>query len=354
MININKLYQNNPYSMSLKEKNFFFKKNFNKLTLYHYKKSKNYKKILKYFNYNPKKIIEINKIPFIPIRLFKEFDMISTNKKNIIKTLLSSGTTGDKRSKIFLDKNNASNQVKALQKIMTTILGTERLPMLIIDKNFKNLDRTQFNARVAAINGFSIFGKDHTFILNSEGEINYRILNNFLKKYSKNKFLIFGFTSFVFESLINKLSKKLIFSNFRNGILVHGGGWKKLENLKVSNKDFKKKLSKKINLNNIHNYYGLVEQTGSIFLECKCGYFVTSNFSDVLIRDINFKIAKNNQKGFLQLFSLLPTSYPGHNILTEDIAEIIDDNKCKCSLNGKKFLVHRRIEKAEIRGCSDT
>ena len=104
MININKLYQNNPYSMSLKEKNFFFKKNFNKLTLHHYKKSKNYKKILKYFNYNPKKIIEINKIPFIPIRLFKEFDMISTNKKNIIKTLLSSGTTGDKRSKIFLDK----------------------------------------------------------------------------------------------------------------------------------------------------------------------------------------------------------------------------------------------------------
>ena len=229
MININKLFKKKPHSMSSSEKNFFFKKKFNKLTFYHYKKSKNYRKILKYFNYNPKKINEINQIPFIPVRLFKEFDMISTNKKNIIKTLLSSGTTGEKRSKIFLDKNNASNQVKALQKIMSTILGTERLPMLIIDKNFKNLDRTQFNARVAAINGFSIFGKDHTFILNSEGKIDYRILNNFLKKYNKNKFLIFGFTSFIFENLINKLSKKLTFSDFKNGILLHGGGWKKLE-----------------------------------------------------------------------------------------------------------------------------
>ena len=109
-----------------------------------------------------------------------------------------------------------------------------------------------------------------------------------------------------------------------------------------------------LNLKNIHNYYGLVEQTGSIFLECKCGYFVTSNFSDVLIRDKNFKLMKNNQKGFLQLFSLLPTSYPGHNILTEDIAETIDEKKCKCLLNGKKFLVHGRVEKAEVRGCSDT
>ena len=59
-----------------------------------------------------------------------------------------------------------------------------------------------------------------------------------------------------------------------------------------------------LNLQNIFNYYGLVEQTGSIFIECKCGYFITSNFSDVLIRDSNFNLLKDNQKGFLQLFSL--------------------------------------------------
>jgi hypothetical protein len=50
---------------------------------------------------------------------------------------------------------------------------------------------------------------------------------------------------------------------------------------------------------------------------------------------------------------LLPTSYPGHNILTEDVGEIIDRTKCNCALEGKRFLIHGRAERAEIRGCSD-
>ena len=52
--------------------------------------------------------------------------------------------------------------------------------------------------------------------------------------------------------------------------MLHGGGWKKLENKKISNEVFKKKILKKLNLKNVFNYYGLVEQTGSIFIECKC------------------------------------------------------------------------------------
>jgi len=112
-------------------------------------------------------------------------------------------------------------------------------------------------------------------------------------------------------------------------------------------------LKKKLNLKHIYNYYGLVEQTGSIFIECKCGYFISSNFSDIIIRDENFNELKHNQKGFIQLFSLLPSSYPGHIILTEDVGEIIEPNNCNCSINGKRFLIHGRIQEAEIRGCSD-
>ena len=119
--------------------------------------------------------------------------------------------------------------------------------------------------------------------------------------------------------------------------------------LKINNKLFKEKLL------HVHNYYGLVEQTGSIFIECKkCGSFVTSVFSDILIRDKHFNVVKNGKKGFIQLFSLLPTSYPGHSILTEDIGEIIENGKNKCRLKGKHFLVHGRVEHSEIRGCSDT
>ena len=128
-----------------------------------------------------------------------------------------------------------------------------------------------------------------------------------------------------------------------------------MEKLKVNNSIFKKKLINKINLKKVYNYYGLVEQAGSVFIESKqCGYFHTSIYSDIFIRDKKFNVLKNKKKGLIQLMSLLPTSYPGHNILTEDIGEIIGEDNCKCGLKGKYFLIHGRVKKAEIRGCSDT
>jgi phenylacetate-coenzyme A ligase PaaK-like adenylate-forming protein len=353
MYKIDKILGQNPFSFNYKKKFFLFNKYLNELTKYHFKNSNLYSRILKSIGFNSKRDYNTNEIPFIPVRLFKEFDLLSVNKDKIIKTLNSSGTSGSKTSKIYLDKENSLNQVKVLQKIMGSILGKHRLPMLIIDKNIKNINRQNFNARIAAINGFSIFGKDHTFLLDNKGNIEYKILNNFLKKYKKEKFLVFGFTSFIYENLIKKINKKLITSDLHNAILLHGGGWKKLENLKISNKIFKSKLQKKLSIKNIHNYYGLVEQTGSIFIECKCGFFITSDFSDILIRDKNFSLAKPHSRGIVQLLSLVPTSYPGHNILTEDIGEIIDRTKCNCTLEGKRFLIHGRAEKAEIRGCSD-
>ena len=123
----------------------------------------------------------------------------------------------------------------------------------------------------------------------------------------------------------------------------------------ISNNVFKKKLFSKTGLQNIYNYYGLVEQTGSIFIDCKkCGNFITSVFSDVLIRNKKFGLAKTGEKGLVQLMSLLPTSYPGHNILTEDIGKIVGEDNCKCGLKGKYFKLYGRAKEAEIRGCSDT
>ena len=45
----------------------------------------------------------------------------------------SSGTSGQDVSKIYLDKENASLQTKVLTKIVSTVLGNKRLPLLIID-----------------------------------------------------------------------------------------------------------------------------------------------------------------------------------------------------------------------------
>ena len=57
--------------------------------------------------------------------------------------------------------------------------------------------------------------------------------------------------------------------------------------------------------------------------------------------------------GLFNCFRVLPTSYPGHSIITEDIGEILPENKIKCSLDATHFLIHGRSKHSEIRGCSD-
>ena len=351
---IEKLINSFPGNFTKKKKISYFTKAIKELTNFHKKKCKEYSKILNLFNSHKYNKLNLSDYPFLPARIFKKFDLKSIPENRIVKKLVSSGTTSQNLSKIYLDTKNANNQIKVLNKIMTPVLGNQRLPMLIIDQNPTLKDRSTFNARIAAIYGFSIFGKNHTYLLNNEDKIDYNLLNKFLKKFGNQKFFIFGFTSMVFKNLVQNFSNKFIKLNFKNGILLHGGGWKKLEELKISNNVFKKKLFKKLKLKNVYNYYGLIEQTGSIFIECnKCERFVTSAFSDILVRDEKFKLVKNGKEGLIQLLSLLPTSYPGHNILTEDIGEIIGEDNCKCGLKGKYFLVHGRAKNSEIRGCSN-
>ena len=343
-----------PYEFSKKKKTDYFVNRIKELTDLHKDKCKEYKKILNIIYTKNFKNKNLTDFPFLPTQLFKRFDLKSTHENMVVKKITSSGTSGNALSKIYLDKENANNQIKVLSKIMSTIFGNKRLPMLIVDKELSLKSRNTFNARVAAIQGFSIFGTDHTYLLDKNNKINYSILNNFLEKFSKKPFIIFGFTSSIYENLIKNLSINSVQKELHNGILLHGGGWKKLEKLKISNKKFKQELNKKLKIRNIYNYYGLVEQTGSLFIESKkCGYFHTTIYSEIIIRDEKFNVLKNGKKGLIQLLSLLPTSYPGHNILTEDIGVIVGEDDCKCGLKGKYFLVHGRAKNSETRGCGN-
>jgi len=332
-----------------KSKDFLNK--INQLNNFHYKNSNQFKKIIDLI-YPLKRVKILEDIPFIPAKLFKELELKSIPNKKVFKILNSSGTSSGKPSKIYLDKDNARTQTLVLNKIVTKIIGKKRLPMLIIDEKKIIQDPTKFDAKTAAIIGFSMFGSNHQYLIKN-GSVDYENLNIFLEKFAKQKFLIFGFTSLVYEQLINKLDVKKIKSFFENSILIHGGGWKKMEKIKVSNEIFKRKLNKSLKINHIINYYGLIEQTGSIFFECnKCGCFTPSEYSEVLIRDKNFKTLPKNKKGFIQLLSILPKSYPGHSILTEDIGQLVNKN-CKFCKITKKFRVYGRAEQSEIRGCSD-
>jgi phenylacetate-coenzyme A ligase PaaK-like adenylate-forming protein len=139
-----------------------------------------------------------------------------------------------------------------------------------------------------------------------------------------------------------------------NAFLLHGGGWKKLLNEKISNKEFKKKFLETCKLSSIHDYYGMIEQTGSINVECRYGHLHTSIYNDIIIRDpYDFSPLEFGNEGLIQLISTIPKSYPGQSILTEDIGVVLGEDDCLCGRKGKYFKVIGRMKNAEIRGCSD-
>lgn len=128
-----------------------------------------------------------------------------------------------------------------------------------------------------------------------------------------------------------------------------------MQELAVSNEQFKQALCQQLGDLHIHNFYGMVEQVGSIYMECECGYLHTPNFSDVIVRNVDTLAANpEGQTGLLQLLSVLPHSYPGHNLLTEDLGTIWGEDSCACGRKGKFFTIQGRLPAAELRGCSDT
>jgi hypothetical protein len=110
-----------------------------------------------------------------------------------------------------------------------------------------------------------------------------------------------------------------------------------------------------LGIRRIHNFYGMVEQIGSVFLECSEGLLHAPNMADVIVRDPHtWREAGVGETGVAQVVSALPTSYPGHSLLTEDLAEVVAVDDCACGWRGKAFRVHGRVLRAELRGCSDT
>tara|TARA_A100001015_G_scaffold318698_1_gene439378 strand:- start:1065 stop:2159 length:1095 start_codon:yes stop_codon:yes gene_type:complete len=353
-IDFNNLIEIPPFSLDKTEKDKLHADFISELTNHHYENCIQYKRILDLLECPPETNPSIEKTPPLPVSLFKDHELLSVSKSQIIKTMISSGTTGQSVSKIFLDRITSTNQTKVLVKIVSSFTGAKRLPMLIIDTKSVIKDRNLFSARGAGILGFSMLGYDVTYALDENMQFDFDTVNQFCSKYKDENILIFGFTFMIWNYFYKKLEESKKQLTLENGIMIHGGGWKKMEEQAVDNKTFKDSFKKLCNLNKIHNYYGMVEQTGSIFMECEHGFLHSSIFSDLSILENDFSILDFHKVGLVQLTSLLPYSYPGHIILSEDIGEISGVDNCRCGRLEKYFKIHGRVPNAEIKGCSDT
>ena len=270
------------YSLRQADKEQALLQDLNELTRHHRQSCSEYARLLNVLKL-ASDAARLEDVPYLPVGLFKSHLLRSIAPEQVFRTMTSSGTTGQDVSRIVLDRETAMRQAAALGKIVGTVTGRERLPMILVESASIVKDRKRFSARAAGLLGMLNFGRNHFYALDEHMQLDREGLRRFLDQFDARPFLIFGFTYMVWQYLFARVSEGEV--DFSNGILLHSGGWKKLQDQAIGNAEFKHNLEQRTRLRRIYNFYGMVEQVGSVYLEGEDGHLYAPNFADVIIRD---------------------------------------------------------------------
>lgn len=322
----------------------------NALTAHHLAACSPYRRVIEAFGW-PREGATLADVPWLPVGLFKRERLASVAEADVFKTLTSSGTTGQTPSRIYLDRATAARQTRALAAIMVDLLGPRRRPMLVVDGPDVIRDPKEFSARGAGIVGMLNFGRDHTYVLDADGHPDEGAVTGFLERHRGEPLLVFGFTFLVWEHLLGVFGGR---ADLSQAVLVHSGGWKALQDRAVDDVVFRRQLAEELGIRSVHNFYGMVEQVGSVFLQGDDGLLHPPPFADVIIRDPDtWREQPVGREGVVQVVSALPTSYPGHSLLTEDLGTVVTVDDPATGHLGKAFTISGRVPRVELRGCSD-
>lgn len=352
---LQELHDISPYSLDKQKKRDVLSKHLIRLSKFHYNNCREYHNIINALKIDLFSVKDYYDLPFLPVRLFKEMNLVSVPQEEVFKVMTSSGTTGQKVSRICLDKNTALLQQKVLIRLLSDFVGKDRKPMLIIDTASVVKDRDLFSARGAALLSINVLGRDIQYALNDDMSLNYDGVEKFLDKHKEKQITVFGFTFMVWQYFYKELENSHRKIDLSNATLLQSGGWKKLQSQAVTREMFKSNLTDVSSIGRFSDHYGMAEQNGSVYVECQYGHYHASIYSDVITRRYSdFSPCDIGEKGIIQVVSCLPGSYPGNSLLTEDEGAILGEDDCLCGRKGKYIQITGRIKRAELRGCSDT
>lgn len=323
------------------------------LTRHHRDACPAYARILAGLGFDAERPHRVEQVPPLPARLFKRTPLQSVADHAVHKVLTSSGTSGQTPSRIVLDAQTAGLQSRSLAAIVADFVGKTRLPMLIVDSPAGAGAGAAFSARAAAILGFSVFGRAPVHALTEQMTLNWDKLDAFSAAHAGRPVLVFGFTFMVWRHFVLALRAAGRRLPLDGAVLIHGGGWKKMADHAVDDGAFRAGLAEVAGIGRVHDYYGMVEQTGTVFMQCAAGRLHCPVQAEVVVRDAALRPLPMGRRGLIQVVSLLPRSYPGHVLLTEDEGTVTGEDDCPCGRPGKTLMVHGRTAAAEIRGCSD-
>ena len=299
-------------------------------------------------------------VPYLPVSAFKEFELRCVPEDQVVRVLQSSGTTQSVPSRIYLDKPTAFRQTKALASIIMDVVGSQKRPYLVLDCSSVNQSGSALTARGAALRGFMPFASSVTYALveSKTGlSLDLEVLERFFEETRGQSVLLSGFTYIIWTEVVKKLQANGLRFQHPELTLFHSGGWKRLQQARVDKSVFAEGVAEVFGCEpaSIRDFYGMVEQVGIIFVDCAAGNKHSPGFGEVVIRSLrDFGHARPGEAGLIEVMSVLPSSYPGHAMITEDMGVPLGFDTCPCGRGGLYFRFLSRVLHAEVRGCGDT
>ena len=300
-------------------------------------------------------------LPYLPVSLLKAQPPLAlVQPDEIKKTLISSSTSGQMPSRVALDSPTARRMTKGVATIIQDFLGVKRRPYLVVDVPDSVAQGMEMGARGAAIQGLRPFATEVTYCLrpdNSGGlELDRDRLFEFAATQGDAPVLVYGFTYILWQYLVKPLIADHVILGLPNVHILHSGGWKLLHDEAVDKKTFNSGLAQVFGCSSdrVIDFYGMVENVGIVYPDCAEGNKHVPLFGEVIVRDpLTLEPVAEGKQGIVQVCSVLPTSFPGHLLLTEDLAEIVAYDGCRCGRRGLCFRFIGRAPKSELRGCGN-
>lgn len=320
-----------------------------------------YKSYVEHWPVNFRSATRVCELPYLPVSILKANPPLSlVRPEDVKRTLTSSATTSQMPSRIVLDAPTSRRMTKGTVIIARDFIGSSRRPYLVVDTADHWARRESMGARSAAIQGLQPFATETTYCLRSDGNgtltLEMEKLKEFAGKNRDAEILVYGFTYILWNHLVKPLRQEGTCLNLKNVRILHSGGWKRLQEQAVEKQLFTAELAHVVGCdpNNVVDFYGMVESVGIIFPDCESGNKHAPAFGDVIVRDpLTLEPVGVGERGIVQVCSVLPTSFPGNLLLTEDMAEVVAYDGCACGRRGVSFRFAGRVPKAEVRGCGN-
>lgn len=301
---------------------------------YQYENVEIYKKFVDYLKINPDEINSLEKIPFLPIEMFKNHQILDRNKSTDL-FFQSSGTTQMNLSKHFIAAPDLYEQ--SIYKSFEQFIGKPEdfiflglLPSYLEKQNSSLIYMVDYLMKKSAKpeNGYFLYNHSELFEL--------------LNRLKDKKVILFGVSFALLDFLDSVESLDFSIEESQNLTVIETGGMKgrkeemtKDELLKILQNGFK--------TDRIYSEYSMTELLSQAYSlgnnEYKC-----PNWMKIMVRNAEdpFSYEEEGRTGAINIIDLA-NIHSCCFIATQDLGK---------TLPGDTFQVLGRIDHSDIRGCS--